>query len=67
MVYQTQRLGYEGVSDGTVQGRGMFSAPAGVGRDCCDGEAGEEKGSSLSPCCYHILYSCQSLEYVYKK
>ena len=65
MVYPIQRLGYEGVSDGTAQGEGMFSAPAGAGRGCCDGKAGEEKGSLLSP--YHILYSCQSLEYVYRK
>lgn len=43
----------------------MFSAPAVAGRSCCDGEAGEKKGSLLSP--YHILDSCQSLEYVYRK
>ena len=58
------------MSDGTVQGRGRSSVPAGAGRGCCDddgfdvgvGGDQEEKGSLLSPCHYHILHVLQSLE-----
>ena len=72
MVCQTLRLDHDGlVSDGTVQGRGRSSVPAGAGRGCCDDDGfgvgvgcgdQEEKGSLLSPCHYHILHVLQSLE-----